>query len=227
MTTLRSAASFAALVLIFGVCQVAVRAQTPPYLQMQYSTLTGSGNTITATMLPVVTSTGITYQNVTLLFDVDSSGNITLAPGYPQLVPSPTPIISGFLAGNYVGPSTIFGGKALITVSGPSVGPGGTTEWTISASSGANACTYPDSATWYVGPLTSNPLSARLKKDGITSPDYSYGVGSSQCTNALHWGTNTLLGLSQVGDTLTIYSYTYNSADSSLPVDQITYTKLQ
>ena len=62
MTTLRSAASFAALVLIFGVCQVAVRAQTPPYLQMQYSTLTGSGNTITATMLPVVTSTGITTR---------------------------------------------------------------------------------------------------------------------------------------------------------------------
>ena len=30
---------------------------TPPYAMLQYSTLTGSGNTITATRVPVVTST--------------------------------------------------------------------------------------------------------------------------------------------------------------------------
>jgi hypothetical protein len=117
----RRAARLTTFVMVFGAAWVAgARAQTPPYTLFQYSTITSSGNTITATQLPVVTATGTIYQNVTLLFDVDSSGNLTLAPGYPMVVPSTRPIMSAFKAGTYVGAPTILGGKATITVSGPS-----------------------------------------------------------------------------------------------------------
>ncbi len=199
---------------------------TPPYVLFQDSTLTGSGSTVTASRLAVVLATGTIYEDVTMQFDVDAQGNLTVAPGYPQIVPSATPIVTHFRAGTYVGPSTILGGKATITVSGPGAGPGGTTEWTIAAQTGADPCTYPSSATWYVGPLANNPLASRLQKIGITFAGYSYGTGSSQCTNAFDWNnTSTLLGFSQVGNALTVYSYTYENSDSLTPVAQITYTR--
>ncbi len=113
-------------------------ATTTPYSLFQYSTLTGSTNTITATWVPVVTSTGATiYKNVTLLFDVDSSGNLTIAPGYPQVLAAPSPIIGNFKAGKYVGPSTIGSGNMIINVSGPGVTTGGATEWSLDRSLGS------------------------------------------------------------------------------------------
>src|SRR5580692_8553620 len=84
-----------------------VDAQTPPYALFQYSTLTGTGNTITATQVPLVIATGVTvYVNLTLQFAVDSSGNVTIVSGYPQEIPAPTVVISDFKAGTYAGPST-------------------------------------------------------------------------------------------------------------------------
>ena len=225
MNSRRRTARFATCIMTFAASTIAAHAQTPPYVLFQNSTLTGSGNTINATFLPVVLSTGTIYENVTIQFDVAADGTLTIAPGYPQVVKSPVFITSKFVPGTYVGPSTILGGTALITVSGPSVGPGGTTEWTITTPTGANSCTYPNSATWYVGPLASNPLATRLKSAGITSTSYSYGIGSSQCsTDGSDWLQSTLIGLSQVGDALTIYSYTYDGLDDySTPRDQITY----
>jgi hypothetical protein len=223
----RRTARLATFVIVFAATWGAgARAQTPPYALTQFSTITGSGNTIAATQLPVVTATGTIYQNVTLLFDVDSAGNLTLAPGYPMIVPSPRPIVSNFRAGTYVGPSTILGGKATITVSGPSVGPGGSTQWAIAAANGADPCTYPSSATWYVGPAANNPVAGRLKSVGITSTAVSYGTGGSQCdTDGDDWLKDSLLGFTQVGNMLTIYSYTFDTTgDSSKPLDQITYT---
>lgn len=199
-------------------------ADVTPQAEFQYSALTGSGNTVVATRVPSVNSTGQTlYWDVTLLFDVASDGSLTLDPDYPQIVKSPSLFTSGFQAGNYVGPSTVLGGDALITVAGPGVGPGGTTEWTLTASSGAASCTYPSSATWYVGPLASNPIESRLKAAGITSTAYSYGTGSGPCY--VQWETNSLLGFSQVANTITVYSFTDNG-DKSTPVAQITYTLL-
>lgn len=207
---------------------VVARAQTPPapYSLFQYSSLTGAGNTITATQVPVVTSAGTTiYVNITVQFDVDSNGNLTISSGYPQFVPAPTLLVSSFLAGKYVAPSTIYSGKGLIAVSGPGVSDGGATQWSLAAAAGANEGTYPGSATWYVGPIDNNPLAARLKSAGITSTAWSYGVGSSQYSiNGGNWNTNTLIGVSQVGNTLTIVSFTTNAKDFGSPVDQITYT---
>jgi len=228
MNLWRRAARMATFVMVFAAAWVAgARAQTPPYALFQYSTITGSGNTITATQLPVVIASGTIYQNVTLLFDVDAEGNLTLAPGYPQVVKSPRPIMSNFLAGTYVGPPTILSGKAIITVSGPSVGPGGVTEFNLTAAAGADPCTFPSSGTWYVvgSDLANNPFASRLKTDGITSTLVSYGVGSSECNDDnLDWLQDSLLGFSQVGTTLTIYSYTHDGTDHNTAQDQITYT---
>lgn len=200
-------------------------ATAPPYALLQYSTLTGSGNTFTATWVPVVTASGTVYKNLTLLFDVDSSGNLTVAPGYPQVVPTPPPIVDGFVAGQYVGPSTIGSGNMLINVAGPGLTSGGATEWTVSAASGAWYYTYPASGTWYVGPLTSNPVYARIKAAGITSTAWSYGIAGSNWGSP--WDKDTLIGVSQIGKTITFLSFTKNGVDYAQPQDQITYTPKQ
>lgn len=206
-------------------------AQTPqpPYALFQQATLTGSGNTITATQIPVVTSSGaIVYLSATVQFNVDANGNLTISSGFPQITPAPTVISGSFKAGTYVGPSTVLGGKAIITVTGPAVTQGGATVWSLSAASGADGATYPSSATWYVGPLANSPLAGRVSKAGITSTMLSYGTASTQATSSpgySYWGFNgsALIGVSQVGNTITFSSFT-NGSDYSTPQNQITFT---
>jgi hypothetical protein len=221
----RATALLAMAVMVFPPATFVARAQSPqpPYALFQYSSLTGSGNTINATEVPVVTSSGQTiYVNLDLQFNVDSVGNLTLTPGYPKFTPAPILLTDSFMAGKYVGPSTIFGGNMIVNVSGPGVMSGGATQWSLSSASGAYVYTYPSSATWYVGPLASSPLAARLSKANLTSTAWSYGIGSSVYGGV--WSTGTLIGVSQVGNTITIVSFTRNGVDSNLPVDQVTYT---
>jgi hypothetical protein len=208
-----------------AACAVVAHAQTPPYALFQYSTLTGSGNTFTATWVPVVTASGTVYKNITFLFDVSSTGVLTIAPGYPEIVPSPTPLISSFQAGKYVGPSTIYNGEMIINVSGPGIAPGGATEWSLAAATGAYYYTYPATGTWYVGPIASNPLAARLKAAGITSTAWSYGVSTSEYGSP--WATNTLIGVSQTSNAITFVSFTDTHGDHNEYVDTITYTLVQ
>jgi hypothetical protein len=220
--------------MLAGACPLMVNAQEaaaagPPYAQFSNSTLTASLNTIVASWVPVVTATGTTYQNVTIVFNVNASGNLTVAPGYPQIVAAPSVIVSNFEAGTYVGPSSVYSGNALISVSGPGVTTGGATEWSLAVATGANGCTYPTSATWYVGKLTNNPLYSRIKAAGITSTAWNYGIiGSDQCTiDGGLWDTGALIGLSQTGNTITIVSFTSGVTDHNVPIDQITYTLKQ
>jgi hypothetical protein len=194
---------------------------SPPYALVQYSTLTGSGDTITATRVPVVISSGTIYKNITLQFAVDSLGNLTVAAGYPKVVPATTPLTSSFLAGTYVGPSTIYSGEMILTVSGPGIAPGGATEWSLASAKGAYVYTYPNSATWYVGPIASSPIAARVSKAGITSTTLYYGIGGSQYGEP--WSPDALLGFSQNGKALTIFTYTDGNGDHSQPVGQVTY----
>jgi hypothetical protein len=139
--------------------------------------------------------------------------------------PSVTPV-SSFQAGTYQGPSTIVNGKATITLTGPADAGAGTFQWTLANAPGADQCTYPVTATWFVGPIANNPLVAvRLSKAGITSTAWSYGVGDSiYC--AAGWSSNDLLGFSQIGNTLSIARFTSSGSDHAAPVDQITYTRV-
>jgi hypothetical protein len=102
---------------------------------------------------------------------------------------------------------------------------GGATEWSL-AQSGTAACAYPYSATWYVGPISDNPLYTRLKKATITSSAYNYGIlGAYGGCGGNDWTTGNLLGFAQTGKTLTIVSFTYaGTEDSATPIAQITYT---
>jgi hypothetical protein len=224
----RRAARLGALAMVFSAALVfVIGAQTPqtPSAQFQYSNLTGSGNTINATHIPVVTASGVTvYVNLAMQFNVDANGNLTLSSGFPQATLFPALLTTSFVAGKYVGPSAILSGKTSVIVSGPGVTDGGATEWSLSAAAGADNCTYPSSATWYVGPIANNPLAARITKAGITSTALSYGVGSSQCSTDAAWGVNTLIGVSQIGNSITFVSFNrVNSNDLNIPVSQITY----
>jgi hypothetical protein len=169
----------------------------------------------------------VVYKNVVLQFGFDTDGNLILLPGYPQVTKAPAMIVSDFKAGTYVGPSTVLDGMALVNLSGPGVTTGGATEWSLSAASGANGCTYPSTATFYVGALTSSPYAARLKSAGITSTAWSYGVGSSSSCGGSNWYSNALIGASQIGNTLTIVSFSYAGTDYGIPQATIVYTLKQ
>ena len=223
-----AAARLITIFVIVGVasaCVAHAQGQTPTVV-FQNSTLTGSGNTINATRVPVVISSTLTiYVDMTMQFNVDSNGNLTMVSGYPRIVPSPTLLTGNFKAGTYVAPSTKFNGKGYITVSGPGVSDGGATAWSFMTSSGADASTSPVSGNWYVGPIANNPAADRLKKAGITSTALSYGVGSG--TNAFGdvvWATGALIGVSQTGNAITITSFSDFNGDHAGPTAQITYT---
>ncbi len=210
------------------VVLVVVVAQRPSEFRIERTT-------IIAARVPVVTASGTTiYKDVTVQFEVDADGNLSLSSGYPQVVDSPLLLVSSFKPGSYVGPSSVLGGKTPVFVDGPGASEGGATSWSLSTAAGADTCTYPSSATWYVGPIEKNPVAARLTKAGITSTAWSYGVASGpgyndRCTNSSNifssfkWERGTLIGVSQSGNAITIASFTERGDDRGTPVDQITY----
>jgi len=185
------------------------RAQVPqpPYALFEQSTLTASGNTINAIQVPVVLGSGIiVYLNLSMQFAVDSTGNLTVASGYPQVSVAPILLTGSFVAGKYAESGT----TSVINVTGPGVLDGGVTQWNFSG-----FC----SGYWYTGPIASNPLAARLKSASITSTAWSYGIGT--CFNR----GNFLIGVSQVGNSLTFVNLTDSSGiDKNLPLGQIIWT---
>jgi len=205
-----------------------VQAQTPPFGEFQYSTLTASGETITATRVPLVLPSGTVYKNVVMQFDVDAQGHLTITPGYPQIVPSPVPFIGNFVAGDYKGPSVDV--NYLITVTGPGVTSGGATNWALATSAGATCNTLPNVANWYVfnGPMAKNPLYSRLHAAGITPQIYGmymWGTTGEQICNTISpWFSGSLIGLAQDASGLVIASFTEAGLDKSLPVSSILYT---
>src|ERR1035441_5800840 len=159
------AATFVMILAVGGVLAPRAQAQQPPYALFERSTLTASGNTINAIQVPVVLASGITvYLNLSLQFLVDSTGNLTLASGYPQVTPSPILLTGSFVAGKYVGYSSF-----TLNVTGPGVLDGGVTQW-----NGVGTCGQTGS--WYAGSIASNPLAARLNLAKITSTAWSYGI---------------------------------------------------
>lgn len=207
---------------------------TTPAAQLQYSILTGSGNTISASRVPVINAAGIVlYRDITLQFDVDVDGNLSITTGFPLIMSSPDFQLSTFKPGKYLGPKTAANAKGSILVNGPGIASGGTTAWVSSIASDGDVCTYPSSVTWYVASITNSPIAARLKKAGITSNAWSYGIMGSQLSsscisggstyNANYWQNGSLVGVSQIGDMLTFASFSSFGNDSVTPLDQITY----
>jgi hypothetical protein len=232
LNSARRTARVALTLTVFSAVAFVARAQGQiPSAMFQNSTLTGSGNTMTATRVPVRISSSLTiYVDITTQFNVDLNGNLTMSAGYPQIVPSAALLTANFKAGTYVAPSTLFNGKGFITVSGPGVSNGGATAWSLSTASGSDPGTTPATATWYVGPIANNPLAARLTQLGITSSAWSYGVGTgpnSGSWSSYDWGTwmaGSIIGVSQTGNAITIASFSFAGGDKASPQDQITFT---
>lgn len=186
---------------------------------------------INATNVPIVTTTGTSYKNLTSTVNVVANGTISIAPGSPTVVASPITQSASFKSGIYLGPhfnNSDYDGM-VATVSGPGVVPGGFSNWTFSSSATSTATTpYPITARWYVGSPTStnHPFYARLKKAGITSTAYSYGTLGNQPSDPNGaWFNGGLIGVSQAGNAITIVSFSLCcGTDYSTPQDQITFT---
>src|SRR5262249_49058546 len=121
-------------------------------------------------------------------------------------------------------------GKYLVTVSGPAAGSGGSTAWSLLTTKGADPCTVPLAATWYAGAIADNPLAPRLKKAGITTTEYSFGMvgGGPPCVDSQYdhnFLQNSLIGAKQIGQVLQIFSFTDPlGRDLKLPNAMIPYT---
>lgn len=181
------------------------------------SSIVGAGETIALSRVPVRNSAGaIKYYDATIEFSVDAAGKITQT-ALPTFTLSPALIISNFKAGTYT--TTV--GSSPIAVTGPGVGgPGGQTAWTLVATTAS--CTSPPSATWYTGPIAANPLATRLKAAGITLTQYSYGIVGEGGSCDGRFSDGALIGAQQVGNTLTLVSFT-SGGDSNTPLTQITF----
>ena len=201
-----------------------------PTIDAQDATITGSGDTVTTTRIPVETSTGsFLYYDIATIYGVTSAGKLSVVS--TTITSSVSPLVGNFKAGTYVAPGTLdFTDK----LTGPGIASAGTTAWTFSASGGTNeACAYPVTVTWYTGPIAHNPNAARIEKAGITSTDYSYGVAGA--VEAICYAPGyyfgfydnvpALIGASQVGNSLSLVSFTDTTGkDHPLPVAEITFT---
>ena len=198
------------------------------------ATITGAGDIVQVSRMPVQTSSGtVVYYDVTITFGVTSAGALSVVS--TTIGPSPSLIITNFKAGTYASPAGL---NFTELVSGPGIGPAGTTAWNIAKSGGSNlGCAYPATASWYTGPIASNPYAARITGAGITTTDYSYGISgpiSSICSGVESQEFNNasnvapLIGASQTGNSLTLVSFTDPTGkDHSVPVGQVTLTLSQ
>lgn len=203
-----SVAAGAALVLSAVGAMSSAGAATPT-VYLQDAQIVGSGGTLTIMRLPFNNGSKLVYKDVTIPFSVEA-GSIVI--GTPVVAKPPKLVTSGFVPGTY----TTSGGKAdaTATVTGPGVGVGGSTVWSMAAKA-------PDSGTpivgvqWTVGPLSDNPpAAAYLQGYGITpDPNYYYGIGQ------VYYSNSTLLAFAQVGNTLNIRLYYNNNIH-----DNLTYT---
>lgn len=63
----------------------------PPKSSFGSALITGADNRISVTRVPVISSTGVvTYKDVTIDFEVGSTGVLTLAPFSPTITASPS-----------------------------------------------------------------------------------------------------------------------------------------
>ncbi len=203
-----------------AVLSISVTWAADPTTFFEKSTIVGAGETITLSRVPVRNSAGaIKYYDATIEFSVDAAGKLTQT-ALPTFTLSPSLIISNFKAGTYTSPAS-----GPIAVAGPGVGgPAGQAAWTVQGTS--SSCTAPPAATWYTGSIATNPLKARLQQAGITQTQYSYGIVGNGPPICNYWfQPGNLIGAQQVGNTLTLVSFTWNgSQDYATPQAQITFT---
>ena len=170
--------------------------------------ITGADNRISVTRVPVIDSTGkVTYKEVTIDFEVSSTGVLTLAPSSPTITPSPSLITSGFKAGKY---KDARGNKYVVT--GPSVIPNTTrTTWSLAFTTGPDATQF--SMSWTTGPIAGHPNQSSLTARSITTEAYSWGIVGSEAFLSgyfpfIYWGNHGyVVGAAQAGGQLVLHLF--------------------
>ena len=181
----------------------------PPDMLLQSANLSGSGNTLNVTRVPVRDSTGkVTYKDIELSFDVSNTGVVTLGPGSPVVTTSPTLNVAGFRAGIYKDSL-----KRHVQVSGPSVLAGGRTGWTLTWIDPTVSAHF--NATWATGAITGHPNEATLKLWGFTTTAYSWGVIGSNSGFIGSWFPSYVFGAAQLGDVLTLHYFESDTVENS------------
>jgi len=201
----RNALTATALVVSAGTASAA-----PPDMLLQSANVSGSGNTLNVTRVPVRDSTGkVTYKDIELSFDVSNTGVVTLGPGSPVVTTSPSLNVAAFRAGIYKDSL-----KRHVQVSGPSVLAGGRTGWTISWIDPTAGNHF--NATWATGAVTGHPNETTLKAYGITTTAYSWGViGSNNHVFLSGWYPSYVFGAAQTGDTLTLHYFESDTVEDA------------
>lgn len=206
--------SFSAVVLSLAVtCWVGhARAQT--VVSAQTSSISAAGSTVTALRVPVQVGSGAPkYFDVTITLTPHLSGSTpTSITAAATSVASQLIRSNGFIAGNYIAAD---GSK--YTLGGPGAGSGGATTWSLQENPAQGTC-YLVGATWDTDISSNNPEYPRLKKDGITTNAYSFGVSGS---NACAFLNGSLIGAVQSGRTLTVSLFTVSGVDYTTPQDSI------
>jgi hypothetical protein len=201
----------------FAVAQVAQTDTTPSAL-FQYSAITGTTSVINVSRAPVTNSKGkVAYWDMTLTFNVNSSGTPTLLDA--SISPSPVLLVGSFKPGTYTASADP---EFTITASGPGVAGGGTTVWSISSTT--TVCGLPSTAQWWTGPIANNPLAKRIEAAKITSTEFAYGAVGTNGDCWPFYNQTDLIGVSQVGNTLTFTDFTNaDHKDQSTPQGQAVF----
>ncbi|WP_139559168.1 hypothetical protein [Methylotetracoccus oryzae] len=202
----RNSLAATALVVSAGTTSAA-----PPDMLMQSANLSGSGNTLNVTRVPVRDSTGkVTYKDIALSFDVSNTGVVTLGPGSPVVTTSPSLNVAGFRAGIYKDSD----GRHY-QVAGPSVLAGGRTAWTV-VWIDPPTTSYSFNANWATGAVTGHPNQTTLNNAGITSSgQYSWGIVGNRDSWELLWTEGAIIGAAQSADALTLHYFGSDTIETS------------
>ena len=206
---------------------IAALAATPTSY-LEESAIVGVGQTITVTRLPVLGANGgLIYKNVTIALTIGTAGQITYAAAEPVVTASPSPVVSSIQAGIYGDSANTAVGFAI---AGPGIGSGGNSVYTVTRS--GPYCAVAQPGVFYAGPISTTPIAARVRAAGINTGQYRVGiVGQEACGlsfNYANFPSQGLFGLSQVGNTLVVSSFTDSTGkDHPTPVNQVNYVLVQ
>lgn len=212
-------------------CAAPALAQTPASY-LQYSSIVGTGQTLSALRVPVTTSAGKTiYQDVTIGLAVGADGTITYATAEPTVTASPMVLSTTIMPGNYVDTSNSSNG---FTVAGPGIPfGGGYSIYTVFLTTG-KSCAVGAPSNIYTGPVAATPLAKRVAAAKINTTGYVFGLAGTElfCLSGNpQWPSEGLLGFSETNGAITVTSFSTSTSngtvDHAMPVasDVLVLTK--
>jgi hypothetical protein len=212
----------AAAVIGFVSCYGPAALAATPTIFMESAAISGAGDALKLARVPVQKADGtVIYKDISMLFDVDNSGNVTLQPAFVRITASPTLVVGAFKPGTYNGYVAYYTGNPLrdttFKVGSPGVGSGGRISGsiqriTVYQNDGFNA-------SWTSGAITGHPQQAKLNAAGITSTAYNWGVmgTAGPFTISSGWKAGDIIGVIQNGNQLSIVNFGIDkNADTNL-----------